>query len=132
MVPLRVLVTGSRDFSDESVVLSALAAIVAYAAGRPITIIHGACRGADLLVARLAVATIPDVVIEPWPADWRRLGRAAGPVRNAAMVASGPEICAAFFVRGWPSRGTAGCCRLAVAAGVPVRWWYQEPPSGGS
>ncbi len=131
-VPLRVLVTGSRDLTDESVVLTALQAVVEYAAGRPIVIVHGACRGADLLVARLAAATIPGVTIEPHPAEWAKFGKSAGPRRNAAMVNSGVEICAAFFIRGWQSRGTAGCCRLAVQAGVPVRWWYQEPPAVGS
>jgi hypothetical protein len=128
-VPVRVLVTGSRDFDDVAVVREAISAVLAYAKGRPITVIHGGCRGADVLFARLAVELIPDVTIEVFFADWAGLGRSAGPVRNRLMVESGAEIACAFFIRGWESRGTAGCCRLLVAAGVPLRWWYQEPPT---
>jgi hypothetical protein len=127
-VPVRVLVTGSRDFDSVAAVRDAISAVVAFAAGRPITIIHGGCRGADLLFARLAVELIPDVTIEVFFADWAGLGRSAGPVRNRLMVESGVEIACAFFIEGWPSRGTAGCVALAEQAGVPVRRWVQNPP----
>lgn len=127
-VPVRVLVTGSRDFDSVSAVRDAISAVLAYAKGRPITVIHGGCRGADLLFARLAVELIPDVTIEVFFADWAGLGRSAGPVRNRLMVESGAEIACAFFIEGWASRGTAGCVALAESAGVPVRRWVQNPP----
>jgi hypothetical protein len=127
-VPVRVLVTGSRDFDSVAAVRFAISKVVEYAQGRPIVVIHGGCRGADLLFARLAVELIPDVTIEVFFADWRGLGRAAGPIRNRLMVESGAEICCAFFIEGWPSRGTAGCVALAEEAGVPVRRFVQNPP----
>jgi hypothetical protein len=127
-VPVRVLVTGSRDFDSVAAVRSAISAVLAYAKGRPITIIHGGCRGADVLFARLALELIPDVTIEVYFADWARLGRSAGPVRNRLMVESGAEVACAFFIEGWPSRGTAGCVALAEQAGIPVRRWFQNPP----
>lgn len=54
---------------------------------------------------------------EPYPADWVRLGRAAGPVRNQLMIEQGkPDLVVAF-----PGNfGTADCVRRAKAAGVPV------------
>ena len=55
---------------------------------------------------------------EVYPADWRTHGRAAGPLRNARMIAEGkPDLVIAF--KG--NRGTQDCCRKAEAAGIPVR-----------
>lgn len=50
---------------------------------------------------------------------------AAGPRRNAAMVAKLPraEWMVAFPDPHGPSYGTSNCIRLAEAAGIPVRKW---------
>ena len=52
------------------------------------------------------------------PADWRRLGRRARPVRNRAMVNLGAAVCLAFILDASP--GAFGCAELAAAAGIPV------------
>jgi YspA, cpYpsA-related SLOG family len=50
-------------------------------------------------------------------ADWKNLGRSAGPKRNAAMVAAGADLVVVF-----PGGvGMAGCAELARAAGLAVR-----------
>jgi hypothetical protein len=51
-------------------------------------------------------------------ADWSRHGRAAGPIRNAAMLARRPERVLAF--PGPESRGTWDLVRRARRLGIPV------------
>ena len=57
-------------------------------------------------------------------ADWDRYGRAAGPMRNALIVA-GAERLVAFW--DGSSRGTADTIRKARAAGIPVEVIGIEP-----
>jgi hypothetical protein len=112
----RILVTGSRAWSDRAQVEWALG--VAFGLWRPIVVVHGACpTGADRFAAEWAQRA--GVEVEAWPADWDRHGRAAGPIRNAQMVAAGARYCLAFVLPG--SCGTEDCVRRAEAAGIPVR-----------
>jgi hypothetical protein len=52
-------------------------------------------------------------------ADWAHAGRAAGPQRNARMLASGIDQVLAFRADG-PSPGTDDCVAQARARGIPV------------
>ena len=124
---VRVLVTGSRAWSDSAAIEGALDRLHAEHGDR-LVIVHGACRwGADVLAERWARRR--GVAVERWPADWARLGRRAGMVRNAAMVASGPDLCLAFIRDRSP--GASHCAAAAEAAGIPtVR--CQVPPPGGN
>lgn len=119
--PFRVLVTGSRDWSDHDVVRDALA--WARYGHEAMVVVHGACpSGADAMaswwVRRYRFLSVSE---ERHPADWRRYGRAAGPLRNRAMVAAGADLCLAFIRDG--SRGASHAAGLAEAAGIPVRRW---------
>jgi hypothetical protein len=62
----------------------------------PITcIIHGGARGADHMAGLWARKH--DINMKQYPADWDKHGNAAGPIRNAQMLAEGfPDICVAF------------------------------------
>lgn len=128
----RILVTGSRDFSDAKVVWGALseASDADHDLKRFVVIVHGACpTGADAYADSFAAFEGLDV--ERHPADWAKHGRAAGPVRNAEMVRAGAAACLAFLMpctnpqcrqRGpHVSHGSANCAHLAEAAGIPVR-----------
>jgi hypothetical protein len=44
----------------------------------------------------------------------------AGPVRNQEMVEGGAAICLAFHRAISLSKGTKGCCRRAIEAGIPT------------
>jgi hypothetical protein len=115
---VRVLVTGSRGWADVAAVRAALDA--ATPAAR-ITVVHGDCpTGADTHAHRWAADH--DQRIETHFADWKAHGRAAGPIRNKAMVAAGADLCLAFIRNG--SRGATGCAALAEAAGIPTRRWF--------
>lgn len=63
-------------------------------------------------------------VVDQMPADWRRLGRAAGPIRNRAMTLKLPRPDRAlgfpWFEGGAKSTGTLGCMRLAHSANIPT------------
>jgi hypothetical protein len=119
--PYRILVTGSRDWDDELTVESALA--MAVYQNVPAVIVHGACpTGADAIASRWTVRhRIIGLTEEMHPARWRGNGRAAGPLRNKAMVDLGADICLAFIRNS--SRGATGCADLAEAAGIPTRRW---------
>jgi hypothetical protein len=113
--PLRVLVTGSRDWTHTAAITGALDRLHAVH-GTRLVIVHGACpKGADAIADRWAHAH--QVPVETYPADWNA-GRAGGPQRNAAMVATGPGACLAFIRDNSP--GATGCARLAEAAGIPT------------
>jgi hypothetical protein len=80
-------------------------------------IIHGACRGADLVADE--VARELGLTIEAYPAEWDRLGRAAGPLRNTKMLESGVGLVLSFW--DGVSGGTADTMKKARKMGIPVR-----------
>lgn len=121
-VPLmakRILVTGSRNWADRATLEGALLQFIGQLAGSgPCTVVHGDCpTGADRMAADYA-AGILGVTVEAHPADWATHGRAAGPLRNQAMVDLGADLCLAFPLGG--SRGTRDCMRRSEAAGIPL------------
>lgn len=52
-------------------------------------IVEGDCRGADRLAAQAAREL--GLVVHTMPADWERLGNAAGPARNVEMLRRHPD-----------------------------------------
>lgn len=117
--PARVLVTGSRGWTDLVSIRNALAAAISDLGVSPsmVTVVHGAAPGADSLAG--STAWDLGMFVERHPADWQRHGRSAGHVRNAEMVRLGADLCLAFPLG--ESRGSRGCMRLATLAGIPVR-----------
>lgn len=78
-------------------------------------VIHGACKtGVDAIAD--AWARDQGIDVKPYPADWGRLKRAAGPVRNQQMVDSKPDY--VFILPG--GDGTADARARAEKAGLKV------------
>ena len=108
-----VLVCGGRSYRDVKMVNVVLDAIDLKA---PIALVmQGAATGADecarAWAARRAVACLSV------PADWGRLGRAAGPLRNQRMLDDwSPSVVVAFP----GGAGTADMVRRARSGRVPV------------
>lgn len=129
MSGLRILVTGSRDWTDQDAIATALAETAAKLLPtdryRAVTLVHGAARGADSIAAE--VAEFLGWGVAPYPAAWATFGKSAGHRRNAVMVASGADICLAFPLG--ESRGTRGCMRLAEKAGIRVINYGEGVPS---
>lgn len=117
--PYRILVTGSRDWTDRQTVWDALAPIArALPADQDLVLVHGGCpTGADAMCDEWARGF--GAVIEVHPANWAKHGRAAGPIRNAEMVNAGADLALAFIKNG--SRGASHTAALAEAAGIPTK-----------
>lgn len=115
----RVIVCGSRAWTDEAAVRTALTRAWREA-GQPLVVVHGACpTGADRIASEWAREhQHAGIVEERHPADWKGLGRMAGPLRNRAMCAAGADLALAFPLG--HSAGTRGCMRLAAQHGIPV------------
>lgn len=110
---MRVLVCGGRDFSDCQMVWDTLDDL---ARAEVIDcLIEGDARGADRIAG--AWARRRGVDLRVYAADWRKHGRAAGPIRNQQMLDEGkPDLVIAF-----PGGiGTADMVRRARASGVRV------------
>lgn len=112
---MRVLICGSRDFTDSALMLRELSALQGVE-----VVIEGDSPGADSL-AREAARQL-GIPVLPFPADWNRHGRAAGPLRNQRMLKEGrPDQVLAFTEDLNSSRGTADMVARARRAGLPVR-----------
>lgn len=111
----RVLVTGSRAWTDYLKVEKILTSLTE-TLGTDITLVHGKCRGLDLMAEGIAKALGWE--IDPYPAKWSVYGKAAGPIRNQEMVDSGADMCIGFPFPN--SDGTFDCMLKAASAGIPV------------
>jgi hypothetical protein len=107
---MKLLVCGSRSFSDYETLSYAIDAIPAT------EIIHGGAFGADSLAHRYAEQRkIPVTVIKP---DWDRYGKAAGPMRNRQMVDMCDQVLAFWDAK---SRGTKSTIEYARKIGKPLK-----------
>lgn len=108
----RVLVTGGRDYWSPDLYHD----LARIHGERPFSVvITGGARGVDEMAAHWAERR--SISSKVYPADWKAHGRAAGPIRNAKMIAEGrPDLVVAFP----GGRGTADCVKQARAAGLEV------------
>lgn len=108
-----VLVTGGRDYNDIAAVFDAITLLdsqlsIDY-------IVHGSADGADTLADTVA----KEVGINRigMPANWVKFPKAAGPIRNKAMI----TVLNIDLVLAFPGgNGTANMKKLAKAEGIPV------------
>lgn len=90
---MRVLVCGGRHFHNRAFAESYLDKL--HAIYKFDCVIHGAARGGDTLAAQWA--STHAIPVEAFPADWDKLGRAAGVLRNKQMIAQGqPDMVVAL------------------------------------
>jgi len=123
----RILVTGSRYYTDSATVEAMLREALGTHDPSQVILIHGDAPGLDRLAAAVAVRL--GMTVESRPADWARHGRAAGPIRNREMVALGADMCLAFPLGG--SQGTWDCVSVCRQAGIPVRVIGGNQADGG-
>lgn len=119
---MRVIVTGSRRWTNGKAVYGALSASLADQ--ESFVLVHGDCStGADFY-ARMWAQAHPEVDEHRFPASWEAYGRAAGPMRNQTMVSAGADLVLAFPLPG--GAGTQHTMRLAHEAGIPVRTYNPD------
>jgi hypothetical protein len=115
---VRILVTGSRDWTDGDLIRQEMRRAVAdFGPADQVVIVHGGARGADAIAESIARGVGLDV--ECHPAAWDTRGRAAGIIRNSEMVNAGADVCLAFIRN--QSRGATHCADAAEKAGIPTR-----------
>ena len=115
---MRILVTGSRSWTDADAIKASFATWWADNPGtlNPVLVV-GDARGADKIAAELWAAA--GLVVERHEAEWDELGKKAGVVRNQIMVDSGVDACLAFPIGDSP--GTKHCITAAKRAGIPTQ-----------
>ena len=86
-------------------------------------VVHGGARGLDTLAGKAARRRGFRVEVEAVSdAEWRQLGRAAGPLRNRRMLDKWhPDRVYAFHDDMANSKGTADIVRQATDRGIPVQ-----------
>ena len=126
MSDFRIIVTGGRTRSSAQDYIQLLGAFTRETDARypgmrqlPVTIVQGGCPdGMDDWARVLAEECA--CKCETFLADWKKHGRAAGPIRNQAMADAGADLCLAFPSAG-RSTGTWDMIRRACAAGIETR-----------
>jgi hypothetical protein len=116
-----VLVCGSRTWTDDATIRRRLGQL---RGDHHDIIITGGAPGADTIAANIAYRL--GLHVATMPALWHVHGKTAGPLRNKAMLALGPDLVFAF------THGTAGAqdtIDRARAAGVPVEVHGSEASS---
>lgn len=136
---MRILITGSREIRGEEAFASIKATLVHivfqyYGSGviPEITLVNGGQTSRDVETDELygcdyycrKAARELGYTVETHDADWKNLGKAAGPVRNSKMVELGADAGIAFFCEGASNRGTKDCYDKMIAAGIsPNKVW---------
>lgn len=124
MNTLRILVTGSREWTDRDAVDHAIRGVLMnYWTDQPPVLVHGCAPGADTIADELWAQWRIERDrhgAQPWPQPERWPGRdfPTPRARNQHMVNLGATICLAFAHK-WAS-GTGMCARMARRAGIPV------------
>ena len=112
---MKILVCGGRDYADIEKVYETLSGLHTGPTDDCVSVvIQGGAHGADALArswARDNAVHHAEVV-----ALWGEFGKAAGPMRNCAMLLLDPDLVVAFP----GGRGTADMVRKAKAAGIEV------------
>lgn len=112
---MRVLVCGSRSWSDEDTIRARLRKL-----SRGTIIMHGGSRGADVIAGAHALSL--GMIVDEHPANWHALGRRAGVVRNLQMLDQLPDLVLAFQMN--RSLGTQHVIDEARRRGIPVEVFH--------
>lgn len=132
----RILICGDREWTNESLMRQEIRRFSDMFG--PFLLVHGAARGADTMAG--AICEEMGFPVEAYPADWKRYGRAAGPIRNQQMLDTGPDFVLAFHGHLNESKGTKHMVEIARKASVTTMifgddtydnqlplWWEEIP-----
>jgi hypothetical protein len=110
---MKILVCGGRDFNNMPLLDRKLNELKAK---HHITdVIHGGAKGADYCAWHWGLAN--GLQVHVFHADWKKHGKAAGPIRNQRMIDEGkPDLVVAFP----GGKGTQDMVSRALGAGIEV------------
>jgi hypothetical protein len=109
---MRVLITGGRHYSDQDLLEKTLNEL--HSRHGFTDLMHGDASGADQLAGQWAKSR--GISVKAYPADWKNLGRIAGPIRNKKMLDEKPDLLVAFP----GGKGTANMVFYAKKSGCVV------------
>lgn len=114
----RIVIAGSRGFEDYPLLKEKLDQILE-TEPEPVELVSGHAEGADRLAERYAAERgLAIHVVKP---DWKRFGRAAGPIRNRQMLEYALQarpLVLAFW--DGKSKGTKNTIETAKKLGIPA------------
>jgi len=110
---IRILICGDRNWTDRRSIESYLSCH----APELTTVIHGGAKGADSIAGEIAEKM--GMEVEVFPADWKRYGRGAGPIRNRQMLDAHVDLVVWFHLDIESSKGTRNMVTQAMKAGIP-------------
>jgi len=111
---MKVIIAGSRNFKDYELLKKKMDFFNSN--GKITEVVSGAARGADTLGEKWAEER--DIPIKSCPANWAKLGRSAGYIRNKEMAEYADALVA--FWDG-VSRGTNHTIDIMTEMGKPIR-----------
>lgn len=114
---MKVIVCGSRDHTPLKLMTKVLEELQ-QTYGDELLVITGGCKGVDKCAE--LVCKRRGIACKVFPANWKRHGRAAGPIRNKQMLEQEPNLVLAFHPDLAKSKGTRHMVRISRAADVEV------------
>lgn len=119
---MRILVSGSREYSDYESVLDAIEEVAG--TNIAVCVVQGGARGADALGKRAAEEL--GISVDEFPADWSIDN--AGSIRNGQMIASGIDFALFFLSSKARNIGTRDAMKRAKSAGIPSKYYLDGAP----
>lgn len=117
----RYLFTGSRDWRDRYIIDLLVCGLFQWAREHreKVIVMEGDAPGADAIAGISAHRM--NIMVDTFPADWKKHGKRAGPKRNTAMVETENLKAVFAFAQDLDeSKGTRDTVRKALNKGVPV------------
>lgn len=114
----RLIIAGGRDFDDYNLLRDSALSFMKQNDIDPteMVIISGAAPGADTLGEKFAQEQ--NILVKKFPADWKKYGRSAGPIRNRQMAEFGTH-CIVFW--DGQSRGTKNMINQCEQVKIPCK-----------
>ena len=115
IVPTRMIVCGGKDFKDYGYFEKEMDSLIQN--HNHIELVSGHAKGADTFAEIFAGKNA--IPIKVFPPDWKKYGKAAGPIRNREMLTYASEarpVVVAFW--NGKSRGIGNMLKQANEAGV--------------
>jgi hypothetical protein len=115
-----ILICGAREWTGEALMRRVFTQIHPDA-----IIVHGACRGADLIAEKLAKEF--QIAYFGFPAKWKEQGKSAGIIRNMRMLRhTKPDLIIAFHQNIKESKGSKNMIELAEKWEIPVKLYPRK------
>ncbi len=121
---MKLIVSGDRDWTDVETVERAFDWVEAqFPSTERRELLHGDCRGLDIIAADCARKRGWNVT--GYPAEFGKLGKSAGPVRNRRMLAATAADVPVMVFHAHPekSKGTRDMVKISLMKSRTVYWW---------